>query len=283
MEDLGGLSVMKRLMTAVIGVALLWMAVPAVASDPPRAMWVWEGPSAELLSFSVERGIDRLYLNSPPGFSGNSAYDEFINDAHAAGIEVYALAGDPSWAKRSRPFLRWADEVVAHGGFDGLTPDVEPYALSDWKKKGRRSKLIKSYLSALDDVVDHADGLPVIPAVPFWWDEPTFAVKGSLLIDEVLARVDGVAVLAYRDTAEGVNGILNLAGYEVALGSSLGKSVTIGVETQQDPTYEHITFYEEGQAVMETELAEVASTWNGESGFWGIAIHHFRSYQDLAP
>ena len=270
-------------MTAAIAASLLLVSLPAGATDTPRAMWVWEGPSPELLSFSAAQGIDRLYLNSPPGFSKDASYAEFIADAHAVGIEVYALAGDPSWAKRSRPFYRWAEEVVSHGGFDGLAPDVEPYALSEWNHDRRRSKLINSYLTALDGVVARAGGLPVVPAVPFWWDEPDFAVKGSLLIDEVLHRVDGVAVMAYRDTAEGVNGIVTLSTYEVSLGSSLGKEVTIGVETAPDPTYEHITFYEEGEAAMETELAEVASAFVGELGFWGHAIHHFRSYQSLRP
>lgn len=270
-------------MTAAVAASLISISLPASAADAPRAMWVWEGPSAELLDFSTDRGVDRLYLNAPPGFSSDPSYAQFIADAHSVGIEVYALAGDPSWAKRSRPFHRWAEEVVAHGGFDGLAPDVEPYALSEWSKKGRRAKLIGSYLNALDGVVARSGGLPVVPAVPFWWDEPEFAVKGSLLIDEVLERVDGVAVMAYRDTSEGVNGIIALSAYEVSLGSSLAKEVTIGVETAPDPTYQHITFYEEGQAAMETELGEVAAAFAGESGFWGHAIHHFRSYQTLSP
>lgn len=257
-------------------------ALPVAATDTPRAMWVWDEPSQAIVDFSTARGIDRVFLHVAPGFSSNPAVDSFLTSAHSQGIEVYALAGDPSWAKRSRPFLNWVDEVVSHGGFDGLAPDIEPYALSDWNNKKRRSRLISRYLDGLEDANARAGALPLIPAVPFWWDEPEFAVEGSLLIDEVLSRVDGIAVMAYRDTAQGSNGIITLAGYEVAAGSAAGKSVTIGVETAPN-TYDHVTFYEEGNGAMEAVLAEVVGQWGTYSGYWGNAIHHYGSYVGLKP
>ena len=257
-------------------------ALPVSATDTPRAMWVWHEPTQAIVDFSVERGIDRIFLHVAPGTSSDPDLAAFLSSAHSVGIEVFALAGDPSWAKRSRPFLSWVDEIVAHGGFDGLAPDIEPYALSDWNDAKRRSRLLTRYLDGLEDAHNRAGGLPLIPAVPFWWDEPEFAVKGSLLIDEVIARVDGIAVMAYRDTADGPNGIITLAGYEVAAGSVAGKSVTIGVETAAN-SLDHVTFYEEGNAEMEAVLAQVASEWSSSSGFWGNAIHHYGSYLELGP
>lgn len=273
---------MRRWAIGVVASMIFASAIPAAAADAPRAMWVWDGPSQAVIEFSVGKGIDRLFLNAPPGFSSDSAYDSFLDAAHSAGIEVYALAGDPSWAKRSRPFMQWVDEVVGHGGFDGLAPDVEPYALSDWNNKKRRSRLISSYLSALDGAHSRAGGLPLVPAVPFWWDEPDFAINGSLLIDEVLDRVDGIAVMAYRDTAQGQNGIIALAGYEVSAATAAGKSATIGVETAPN-ALDYVTFYEEGSSVMEAVLAEVTAQWVSSSGYWGNAIHHYGSYLSLAP
>lgn len=271
---------MRRWTTAFVALLVMTSALPAHAADPPRAMWVWDEPSQEVLAFSIDRGIDRLFLHAPPGFSSDPAYQGFLDDAHSLGLEVFALAGDPSWAKRSRPFRNWVDEVVSHGGFDGLAPDVEPYALSDWNNKRKRSRLISTYLNALDQARQRAGGLPLMPAVPFWWDDADLAVGGSLLIDEVMVRVDGVAVMAYRDTADGPNGIITLAGYEVGLGTSSGKQVVIGVETAPN-FYDHVTFYEEGAATMETELAKVSAAWSGESGYWGNAIHHYDSYLNL--
>lgn len=273
---------MRRATIAVVASAVLMAALPVSASDTSRAMWVWDEPTQVIVDFSVERGIDRVFLHVAPGSSSDPAVDTFLASAHSAGIEVFALAGDPSWAKRSRTFLNWVDEIVSHGGFDGLAPDIEPHALSDWSNEKRRSRLLTRYLDALEDAHGRAAGLPLIPAVPFWWDEPEFAVEGSLLIDEVIRRVDGIAVMAYRDTADGPNGIITLAGYEVAAGSLAGKSVTIGVETAAN-SLDHVTFYEEGNAEMEAVLANVASEWSTSSGYWGNAIHHYGSYLELAP
>lgn len=273
---------MRRFIIGVVASLVMTAALPALGADPSRAMWVWDGPSQAVIDFSLQRGVDRLFLNAPPGFSDDATFDSFLANAHQAGLEVYALAGDPSWAKRSRPFMQWVDEVVDHGGFDGLAPDVEPYALPDWNNKKRRPKVISSYLSALDGARSRAGGLPLVPAVPFWWDEPEFAVKGSLLIDEVLNRVDGIAVMAYRDTAQGPNGIIALAGYEVAAATAAGKSAIIGVETAPN-SLDYVTFFEEGNAVMETVLAEVSAHWVSSAGYWGNAIHHYGSYVSLAP
>lgn len=272
---------MKRWTIAAVMFALMASGLQAGAADTNRAMWVWDYPSTAIVDFSTEHGVDRLYLSAPPGFSSDPIYDAFLNLAHEAGIEVFALAGEPQWAKRSRPFIKWVDEVVTHGGFDGLAPDVEPYALSDWNNKKRRDRLISSYLRALEDVRDHSGGLPVIPAVPFWWDDPEFSFKDNLLIDEVIQRVDGIAVMAYRDTADGPNGIIVLAQHEVTATAAAGKSVTIGVETAPNSTYEHVTFFEEGNAVMEAQLAEVATEWSSIPSYWGNAIHHYASYADL--
>lgn len=273
---------MKRWTVTVVAIGLMASAIPAYANSSQRAMWVWDSPSTEVLAFSVDKGVDRIFLHAAPGFSADPAFSSFLDNAHAAGIEVFALAGDPTWAaKNTGHFLNWVDEVVAYGEFDGLAPDIEPYALSEWRNKKRRSRVISSYLDALEDANARSGGLPLIPAVPFWWDNPDFAIRGNLLIDEVMSRVDGVAVMAYRDTADGVNGIIALADYEVSLGAASGKQVIIGVETAPDLTYEHITFYEEGEAAMEAELAKTDAYWAGASGHWGNAIHHYGSYTQL--
>lgn len=273
---------MKRWTVILITLVMMTAALPAQAEDEQRAMWVWEGPSAELLVFSIDRGIDRLFLHSPPGFSSDPNYGSFLDEAHAAGLEVFALAGDPSWAKRSKPFRDWVDEVVAHSGFDGIAPDIEPYALSDWSHPRKRARVISSYLDSLEQAKKRSGNLPLMPAVPFWWDLPEFDVAGAPLIDEVMARVDGVAVMAYRDQALAVDGIVEVADYEVSLGTATGKQVMVGVETAP-VGLDKVSFYEEGNGIMEQELAAASTAWAGQSGHWGYAIHHYGSYLILAP
>lgn len=273
---------MRRWTVALTALVMLAAGLPAQATDHQRAMWVWEGPSAEVLQFSLDHGIDRLFLSAPPGFSSDDGYRAFLEGAAHSGVEVFALAGDPSWAQQSRrstPFADWVEEVVDFGGFDGLAPDVEPYLHPDWNHHKKRDKLVRSYLSSLADASSRSGALPVIPAVPFWFDDPGLAVDSTPLIDDVMALVDGIAVMAYRDTATGPNGIIALSEYEVSLGASIGKEVIIGVETAASGEYPYVTFFEEGNAAMETELSLVSAEFGG--AIWGIAIHHYRSYLDL--
>lgn len=39
-------------------------------------------------------------------------------------------------------------------------------------------------------------------------------------------------------------------------------------------TYEYVSVFEEGNTVMEAELADVAAEWASTSSYWGNAIHH---------
>ncbi len=271
------LGVLSIVLSAVMLAATVSTAT--AAGEAPRSMWVWEQPSPEIVDFAVERGIDVLYLNAAPGFSSQQGFSEFIALANTSGIEVWALAGDPQWAIDSSPMLAWADEVAAFGQFVGLSIDVEPWALSGWSSSKDRRKIIRSYLAGLD-AVSNRNALPVNAAVPFWFDDRAYG-KRTKLIDEVMRRVDAVSVLAYRDTASGPDGIIELTSYEVQRGAELGVDVVIAVETDAVAP-DKVTFAEEGVAAMEAELALVEAAYAGSPGFAGLAIHHYGSYANLA-
>ena len=56
----------------------------------------------------------------------------------------------------------------------------------------------------------------------------------------------------------------------------------IGVETN-DVEPEKVTFFEEGETVMESELALVEQHYQTSSAFRGFAIHDYSGYRTLAP
>ena len=67
-----------------------------------KATWVWqteliEDGGEQLLDFAGQEGINLIYLqinrDLPKG-----TYEQFIQNAHAGGIAVHALGGDPRWA-----------------------------------------------------------------------------------------------------------------------------------------------------------------------------------------
>ena len=263
-----------RLTTALLAALLLvGGALPASATGE-RAMWVWDGPVDGVILFAVEKGVTDLYLHAPPGFSADARYQAFLTEAHAVGLQVQAMAGDAAWAKQSGPWTAWVDEVGAHGGFDGLVFDVEPYLHADWNTK-KQNRLIRSYLAGLGQAARQAGSLPVLAAVPFWFDE--IRVKRTTLLKKVLAATDGIVVMAYRDHAEGIDGIIDLSSTEASLAASMGRRFVIGVETGF-VGLDKVTFAEEGGAEMEEELLLVESAFGSTPGFGGFAIHHYASY-----
>lgn len=72
------------------------------ADEPQQATWVWQAERIvsepeQLLSFAKTNQIDVMFLHIHPDVP-DSAYRQFIRQAAKEGIEVHALAGDPTWA-----------------------------------------------------------------------------------------------------------------------------------------------------------------------------------------
>ena len=269
-----------RFISAVLAAALVaGAAMPAAASPTERAMWVWHAPATPVIDFAVSHGVTDIYLHVAPGFSSDPVFAGFLADAHAAGLAVHAMAGDPAWAADADPWIAWVEEVVDHGGFDGIVFDVEPYLHPDWGTN-RQTRLIRTFVRGLRDASRQADDLPVLAAVPFWFDE--VAYRRTTVLEGVLKHADGIIVMAYRDHANGVDGIIDLASTEAELAADKGRDFVIGVETG-DVGLDKITFAEEGEAAMEAELVLVDQAFGSTSGYAGVAIHHYGSYTTLAP
>ena len=95
--------------------------------------------------------------------------------------------------------------------------------------------------------------------------------------------LDQVVVMGYRDSAgdSDSNGIIDLDEEEIAYASTIGKAglVIAGLETKDlgDPLEEHVTFFEEGLSVLDSESQIVADHFASTAGFGGFSIH---AYQD---
>jgi hypothetical protein len=272
---------LTRVITAVFVAAVMSVGAPAPAQAAgERALWVWDGPTESVIDFALADGFTDLYLHTPPGFSRDPEYLPFVNTARSAGLQVHAMGGDPSWAWGGSDWGNWVDEIITFGTFDGIVFDVEPHTLPDWSAK-RRNRLIRSYLSALDDASSRAGSLPTLSTVPFWWDDPAFESKKRLLIEHVLDRTNGIIIMAYRDHAQGVDGIIEHSATEANMAAALGKQFIVGIETGF-AGLDKVSFAEEGRAAMESELSLVESAFAGNAAYGGIAIHHYGSYSAMA-
>jgi hypothetical protein len=251
-----------------------------------RAMWVWDTSDPQaVVTLATSRGIGQLYAAVPPHVESSPRLAELrqlVALADAAGLRVDALGGDPAWIDNPAWVVsNWLQPALATGLFTGVHVDIEPYTTAAWTKN--RKGVIKKYLTTLDTLRTAAAGTPVEADIPFWFDE--IGANGSTLDREIMRRTDAVAVMAYRNRADGPDGTIALASAEVVAGEQLGRPVRIGQETNflgTDPTQVKQTFHGMTLTQMDTQLALVQDAFAGSPAFAGLAIHDSLGYAAIS-
>ncbi|MFD0712054.1 Ig-like domain-containing protein [Paenibacillus sp. GCM10027626] len=232
----------------------------------------------------------------------------FVSWAHRKGYRVEALiAGGTnppyfgSYERYREAAVREFEKVLNYNisssseeRFDGINLDTEPYSLPDFHAAYPSVQL--QYLDMLAALMERKQasglGLAVGPAIPRWYDSSDSAKaitwNGSTkwLSEHIQDTVDYIAIMDYRDQAEGSVGIIAQAQGEIDYANAIGKpnSVVIGVETKDiadggDPAT--ITFHEEGRTYMEAELQKVYHAFEDNPAFAGIALHHYDTVRTL--
>ncbi|MBU5352061.1 hypothetical protein KQI74_07205 [Paenibacillus barcinonensis] len=284
---------------------MIGIKAPAEADDVDiRAAWVWQAQSVknagdELLANAAKHKINRLYVNVDMNIS-KEVYQTFIAKAGREGIAIEALGGDPSWGVEGRegPMLRLAswvhdyNKAVEPGErFDALHLDVKPYVLPAWKEEAK--PLVQSWISNMKRVLEQAKqdgGIAVHVDLPFWLD--SYTVKGSRTAEDAdnealshwfIQNVDQVTLLAYRDNAQGSNGIIRLIEQEMEWADASGTLVTVGVNTKPMPGEEFTSFAGKGSSQLEGALQEVAAAFREHQSYAGSAVHDLTYWGELEP
>ncbi|MDM5277301.1 hypothetical protein QUF95_07895 [Paenibacillus silvae] len=284
---------------------MIGIKAPAEADDVDiRAAWVWQAQSVknagdELLANAAKHKINRLYVNVDMNIS-KEVYQTFIAKAGREGIAIEALGGDPSWGVEGRegPMLRLAswvhdyNKAVEPGErFDALHLDVKPYVLPAWKEDAK--PLVQSWISNMKRVLEQAKqdgGIAVHVDLPFWLD--SYTVKGSRTAEDAdnealshwfIQNVDQVTLLAYRDNAQGSNGIIRLIEQEMEWADASGTLVTVGVNTKPMPGEEFTSFAGKGSSQLEGALQEVAAAFREHQSYAGSAVHDLTYWGELEP
>ena len=274
-----------------------------VSQSVDRGVWIWTtdvvtstGSRQNFLTFAQLKRLNGVYLyayNLLPAYSGE--LKDFIDSANAIGMQVELLAGDPSWALTSAHWigLDFVRQVVTFtasitGGNipSGVHLDVEPYLLPGWTSdpSGIAAQYLDLLVQARQELANSGMGLTLTVDIPFWFDTVTVTHNNAMktLNRHVQDVVDRITIMDYRDFAHGDDGIVHHALNEIGYAEVISKGVTIGVETN-DVEPEKVTFFEEGETVMESELALVAQQYQTSPAFNGFAIHDFLGYVALAP
>lgn len=286
----------------------------AHAAEPagPRAIWTWEGESYALLdeegaaaqgiAFLKAKAIGTIYLYADAYRGRNliasnpERYRRLLGRMHASGLKVYALLGSGYLNTERYVLPRHREEAVAmlkrvldynraaalDERFDGINLDIEPHILAEWST--RKMELLANFVEMSDALmqVKRASGqdLPMGPAIPFWLDGIQLDWKGQRkpVSQHVQDIYDFVALMDYRDHADGGDGLVSHAMDELAYGEAIGRPVLIGIETMPN-ALKKVSFNHLGEADLERELAATSRSVGRMRSFGGYVVHHYAAYR----
>lgn len=270
----------------------------------------------ELVNFAAEKNIKTIYLfiEDYLAISEKSKSDQakkttelalfedklkqFISQANLVGIEVEALAGNVNWAEKEYTYIprAYLDYVLDFNQrneqqFAGIQFDIEFYNQDDFKKN--KQDLTVNYLNLISDLVKRADSkIKIGLAIPHGLDNDKGTVsfveyngeEASVLAQliQILPPKSYLALMAYRNYAEGNNGSIEISRPTLDLVNASGKDIQvyIGMETNENEE-EHITFYSKSQNDVNFTAQKLAETFKANDHFAGFAIHTLVGYQQL--
>lgn len=292
---------------------MLLGALNATAGAASRAVWTWERDSYALLESRAEaaaafdflqaKGVDTFYLYADAWQGRNliatqpQRYRDFITDAHRRGFKVYALLGSaylnteryilPEQRGAARAMLKRVLDYNAgapqQARFDGVNLDIEPHLLDEWNDANRED-LLRDFLdvSAAWMAMKQESGqtLAIGPAIPFWFDGIQVQWHGQTrpASEHAAELYDYVALMDYRDHAEGRDGIVAHAAKEMAYAEQIGKQVVIGLELTPN-ALKKVTFNHLSEADLARQMALTERAYRGSSAFAGFALHHYGGYR----
>ena len=286
--------------------------VPGLSAAAGRAVWTWEAESYamlengdngdEAIAFLRAKDIDTIYLYAD-GFRNRNLirdqpelYRKLIGKLHRRRVKAYALLGSAYLHTEEYMLPAKRDEALAmfqrvldynataapEERFDGVNLDIEPHILPQWRRD--KTELLRQFLDLGAALMElkRASGQPLAvgPAIPFWLDGIELEWRGSTrpVSEHVIDSYDYVALMDYRDHADGRDGLVAHAQDEIDYASSHGRRVVIGVEVTPNEI-QKVSFDHLAEADMERELALVERAFRDQPGFAGFAIHHFRGYR----
>jgi hypothetical protein len=138
--------------------------------------------------------------------------------------------------------IRFNRESKPSERFDGIHLDVEPYLLPGFNGP-RHTEILEGYLELLLKVGAQAHRAKLIIGadIPFWYSEldefthdvSTIRFRGITkpTYQHIIDNVDNVAVMSYRTTSSGMDGIVAHSLGEIRYAQQAGKTVFVGLET----------------------------------------------------
>lgn len=273
-------------------------------------VWLWNVPqpgfpTEQFLKFARTENVNLVYLHVNPDFMGNEeeklSTEKFVGAVNAAGMDVYALGGEPSWATEGVAGVgqakRWAEAVTLSGVFQGVQLGVEPQQTKDYPRKVSEYTVgVVNSVNQVRTVVKegYGEGFVVDVAVPWWWlPEETGEVSPSAsnpprpnmsTVESLVNNADSVTVVTYATTPSEINRVGGSWGAYLTYFQKpfwFASDTTVGSDT--------ISFAGSSRETMTTVQNQVMTgCWDGEATRWednrffrGFAVHDYTGWKDL--
>ncbi len=260
--------------------------------------WVWRKETVlggderqTLIDFARRRGVTDLYVAIADEYEtpeGLHALADLLRGARQAHIQLTWVCGDPTWALSTHhagalAMIDWAVRVNALLREQSLPPifalqyDVEPYLLPEWKAAPETVE--PQYLALLAKLRDatRAASFELWLDLPFWLDERSF--QGTPLGKLAIRSADGIVIMAYRSTAEG---IVDKATALLGEPDARARSVVVAIETscREEPL---TTLCGISPPALDRTLSEVQGRLGSFEAFAGLAVHPYEGWRALSP
>lgn len=223
----------------------------------------------------------------------------FLSLAAQKNISVDAEAGKEDWAEpqnlwKSADIMTFvANYNATHAQkFRGVQYDVEPYLLSGYNDD--EAKYLTQYVELVEGLVnqDKTVGLPLSLDVPSFYNDviqwtPEVTVDGvtAYTYNQLLRLLGEVPqstmlIMAYRNTAEGPDGTIDIAQPDVQEADGTGVKVIVGQETGDVPP-SYVTFYGETTSQLFTQMGIVEQSFASDPSFTGMAVDYLEPFMAL--
>ncbi len=281
---------------AAISVSIVVLIMLQLRPSPAhvKATWIWDAriiteQSEEIIAFAKQNEINLIYLHIEPTTIRPQDYRTFIQAASRASIRVEALGGDPNWAyvanrESISELISWVKaynrSAKAEEQFRGIHVDIEPYLLPEWKKD--QDAVVKQWMKNVVYLVAETkkdSDLRVGADLPFWIDSVHVPGESEKVSNWMVERLDSITLMAYRNHANGPNGIVDIVHKIVADANALkSDSVVVGVNILESDEGDNVSFHQDGTAEMENQLAILEDELANNPAFAGSAIHDYESW-----
>lgn len=249
-----------------------------------RAVWVWNQPRPKaLVRFAARNSVDTIFLQVPAKLSQSEALPwsrRVVRRAHRRGMRVLALNGDLGWLERPWKALEWQASAEATGLFDGIHIDVEPWTLEEWQSDP--TPLIRKYLALLRQM-NQETSLPLEADIAYWLHAHE-APDGTPLDQAVMAELDAVTVMSYRNRVRGPDGMTTVGQHALRTATQAGIPCRLAAETMDygpSKAQTKQTFHSRGKRAMRRVLRRVDRIAGESPSYNGVAIHYYGSWRAL--